>query len=84
MAVPASRYQPSPRPYPATLPEIHYDDDDTVCRVHHAGTISFRGHPIYVGEGLRGLPVGVRPTPVAGVFAVRFCTRELRRVDLRG
>lgn len=40
MAVPASRYQPSPRPYPETLPDIVYSDDCTVCRVHHSGTIS--------------------------------------------
>lgn len=83
MAVPASRYQPSPRPYPAILPAIVYDTDDTVCRVHPSGTISFRGQLAYVGEALRGLPVGVRPTTVDGVFTVRFCAQEIRTIDLR-
>lgn len=83
MAVPASRYQPSPRPFPAALPEIAYSDDCTVCTVHYSGTIAFRRRVWFVSEALRGLPVGVQPSSVDGVFVVRFCDREIKQLDLR-
>jgi len=83
MAVPASRYQPSPRPYPDPLPDIVYSDDCTVCRVHHSGTISFQHRVLFVSEALRDLPVGVRSTSVDGVVVVRFCDQEIRTIDLR-
>lgn len=83
MAVPASRYQPSPRPYPNLLPAIVSSDDCIVCTVHHSGTISFQHRVLFVSEALRGLPVGVRPTSVDGVFVVRFCDQEMRTIDLR-
>ena len=83
LVVPASRYQPSARPYPKTLPEIAYSEDHTVCRVHQHGTIWFAGRPHFISEALAGLPVGVRPTAVDGVFVVRFCAQAIRRLDLR-
>ena len=83
MAVPASRYLPSPRAYPAVLPQIVYGDDCTVCIVHYSGTISFGGRVHFVSEALRGLPVGVRPTTVDGVYDVRFCDRLIKPLDLR-
>ncbi len=83
LAVPASRYQPSPRPYPTTLPEIVSTDDCTACMVYSSGTISFQHRVLFVSEALRGLPVGVRPTTVDGVFVVRFCNQEVRTFDLR-
>lgn len=83
MAVPADRYQPSSRPYPQTLPDIVYSDDCTVCRVHYSGTIWFQQRTLFISEALRGLPVGVRPTTVDGVFVVRFCDQAIKRLDLR-
>lgn len=83
MAVPASRDQSRPRPYPATLPDIVYSDDCTVCRAHHSGTIWVAGRLVFISEALRGLPVGVRPTTVDGVFVGRFCNQAIKRIDLR-
>lgn len=83
MAVPASRYRPSARTYPAVLPDIVYSDDCTVRVVHYSGTISFGGQIHFVSEALRGLPVGVRPTTVDGVHEVRFCDRVIKPLDLR-
>ncbi len=83
MAVPASRYQPSPRPYPTTLPEIVSSDDCPVHTVTACGTISFQRRVFFLSEALRGLPVGVRPTSIDGVFVVRFCDRAIKRLDLR-
>lgn len=83
LAVPASRSRPSPRPYPETLPEIVYSDDHTVHLVKRAGWIWFGGRMVFISEALRGLPVGVRPTPTDGVYVVRFCDRAIKRIDLR-
>lgn len=83
MAVPASRYQPSPRPYPAALPAITYDPDDRVRIVRGKGEIHVGGRRIFLSEGLRGLPVGLRPTTVDGVCTVRFCQQEILTIDLR-
>lgn len=81
-AVPASRYQPSPRAYPATLPEVVYADDDAVRIVRSKGDIQFQGRRHFVSQGLAGLPVGIRPTPADGVFRVRFCQQEILTIDL--
>jgi hypothetical protein len=83
MAVPASRYLPSARSYPAVMPEIVSSDDCTVCVVHYSGTISFGGRVHFVSEAQRGLLVGVRPTTVDGVHDVRFCDPAIKTLDLR-
>jgi len=81
--VPSDHYHPSPRSYPETLPEIVYSDDHTVHLVKRAGWIWFGGRMIFISEALRGLPVGVRPTLIDGVFVVRFCDQAIKRIDLR-
>lgn len=83
MAVPASRYRVSPRPFPATLPEIVYSDDDQVRIVRRKGEVMFQGHRYFLSEGLAGLPVGIRPTTVDGVFLVRYCQQEILTIDLQ-
>ena len=82
LTAPTSRYQPSPRPYPAVLPEIVYSDEHTVHLVATNGCIWFAGRYRYVSEALRELPVGVCPSPVDGEFIVRFCHQEIKRIDL--
>lgn len=83
LAVPASRYQPSPRPYPEELPEIVYSDDHAVHMVAGNGCIWFGGRYRYISEALREQPVGVRPTTIDGVYVVRFCNQTITRLDLR-
>ena len=82
-AVPASRYQPSPRPFPATLPELVYGPDDQVRLVRDQGAISFHNRSWFVSRGLIGLPVAVRPTTTDGHFQVVYCQREVATIDLR-
>ena len=81
--VPASRYQPSGRSCPATLPPIEYDADEEGRRVSPKGAMAFHGHRIFLSEGLAGLPVGLRPTIRDGEWTVRFCQHELVTLDLR-
>lgn len=81
--VPASRDRTSPRPFPATLPEIVYSDDDQVRIVRRKGEVLFRGHRYFINEGLAGVPVGIRPTTTDGVFTVRYCQQEILTIDLQ-
>jgi transposase InsO family protein len=81
-AVPASRYHPSPHPFPERLPPIRYGPDDAVRQVYHPGRISFRGQEYFVGHGLIGYPVAVRPTSDAGIVAVWYCQRQVATLDL--
>jgi transposase InsO family protein len=81
-AVPASRYRPSPWPFPEEVPPIVYGPDDVVRRVYHPGRISFRGRQYFIGHGLIGLPVALRPTGKEGVWTVWYCQRQVATLDL--
>lgn len=80
---PISRYRPSGRRFPATLPPIEYDDGDEVRKVKSTGQISYKNKRFFVGEGLTGQIVAIRPTTTEGVVKVFFCSREVRTLDLR-
>ena len=84
LATPISRYAPSPRSFPETLPPIEYGDGDLVRKVHAEGWVNFKGHAFKVGRALRGYPVALRPTVPDGVWGVRFLTHPIATVDLRG
>ena len=83
MAVPASRYQPSPRPFPDVLPPIEYAPGDHVRRVNANGGVSFEKRSWRVSKALVGLPVAFRPTGSEGTsYEVYFCHRRLTKIDL--
>jgi transposase InsO family protein len=81
--VPAERYHPSPRPFPATLPEIVYGPDDTVRIVTVHGSIQWQGRRVFVRRGLVGEPVGIRPTTEDGRWHVYYCQRQVAVIDRR-
>jgi len=80
---PASRYAPSPRAFPEAVPPISYGPDDQVRKVRDQGSISFRNRIHFVGRGLVGEPVAVRPTTTDGVYAVLSCHQQVQTIDLR-
>lgn len=82
-AVPASRYQPSPRLFPETVPEIVYGPGDDVRTVTVHGSIQWQRRRAFVGRGLVGQPVGVRPTAIDGVWHVFDCQRQVATSDRR-
>ena len=82
MAVPASRYRPSPRSFPEQLPPLEYGATDQVRKVQIDGKISFRHREFRIGKAFRGYPVALRPTTVDGVYDVYFATHRISRVDL--
>ena len=83
LAVPISRYAPSPRRFPETLPPITYGDADLVRKVGAEGWVSFKGRTFKVGRALRGYPVALRPAASDGVWGVWFMTHPIAEVDLR-
>lgn len=84
LAVPAQHYQPSPRPFPETLPPLEYAPDDQVRRVQSNGTLSYRNTVYRVGKALAGEQVGLRPATTDGHLAVYYGWAQLGHLDLRG
>jgi transposase InsO family protein len=83
LQVPASRYQPSCRPFPEVLPPIAYPSTDLVRKVNEHGKISFHNRDIRVGKAFRYAPVGVRATEEEGRWEVYFCAQRVAQIDLR-
>jgi transposase InsO family protein len=82
MAVPATRYQPSSRPYPEQLPAIEYGPSDIVRRVRCFGHIKYAGREYHVGKAFSGLHVALRPTTTDGLFDAFFCQQRIGTLDL--
>ena len=72
MRPPASVYQPSPRPFPETLPPLDYPADMVVRKVQQDGTISFRHRRWLVGAAFASLPVGLAPAAAPDCYEV-YC-----------
>jgi len=83
LAVPASRYEPSLRAYPETLPPIEYDTGLAVRKVQQKGEVHFQGKVFEVSRAFRGYPIGLAPTKEDGIYEVRFCHHTIQRIDVR-
>lgn len=81
-AVPASRYQPSPRPFPDIVPPVAYGPDEVVRTVTVHGSISWRGRRHFVSRGLVGEPVAIRPTVDTETWEVVYCHRRVATIGL--
>jgi putative transposase len=79
-ARPASRYRPSPRPYPERIEEPWYDPDHALRRVRPTGEIKWGGDFVFISEALAGEPVGIAETE-RGDWLVRFADVELGIID---
>ena len=83
MAVPASRYRPSSRAMPDTLPEPEYGPDDIVRRV---GTtkfyVSFKGRLWKVPQAFIGERVAIRPAEKDGQYGIFFGATRIADIDL--
>ncbi len=78
---PASRYTPSPRPFPSTLPPIEYDSEFEVRRVKGNGRIRLKSRHFFVGKAFSGDPVGLRQIG-EHVWDVYYCHQRVVRIDL--
>lgn len=80
--VPASRYEPSSRPYPNRMPVFEYGSGDQVRKVQATGDISYQCRKIQVGKGLKDCYVAVRPTMEDGVVDVYYLRQRIVSVTL--
>ena len=83
LAVPASRYQPSPRDYVETIVPFEYAPGDIVRRVQQGGHVSFLGRAVKLPKAFRGKTVAFRPTTKDGVYDVVFRTQMIATIDIR-
>jgi len=82
MQPPITRYAISNRRYPHNLPMIEYREADQVRTVNAAGNISFKNKRIFIGEALKGLPVGLREEGDQK-YNVYFCDQKIACIALR-
>jgi transposase InsO family protein len=82
LLTPSTRYLPSPRPFPATLPPVTYDADEIIRKVDIVGKIYFHGRTFRISSAFRHQPVALRPTDPDGTFNVFFCTQKVAQISL--
>lgn len=75
-APPATRYQPSPRPFPRRLPPLEYPGDRVVRRVCATGRVKWRGRKLFLSHVLAGLDVAFAAVD-DGVWLVYFAALPL-------
>jgi putative transposase len=80
--VPASRYQPSPRPLPRQLPALEYPGHFEIRRVSTIGQVSWSGTPLFLSEALAGEHVAFEEI-ADGLWTIRFASVALARYDER-
>jgi putative transposase len=80
-AVPATRYQPSPRALPRRLPPLEYPGHAEIRRVDQNGYVSWR-QPLFVSAALAGEAVAFEEVD-DGIWTITFATIVLGRFDER-
>jgi transposase InsO family protein len=83
LAVPASRYQQSPRDYAETVKPFEYAADDIVRRVQQGGHVSLLGRDVKLPKAFRGRSIAFRPTTQDGVYRAVFRTQTIATIDIR-
>lgn len=84
MNTPATRYRPSERAYPESLPPVEYLSGDEVRKVQAEGQFTFKGRMFRVSKALRGHPIALRETADDGIYTVHFCHQRVKLIDLNG
>jgi len=83
LATPITRYRPSPRRYPRTLPPIEYRPSDIVLSIGWNGELRFRNRRFRVSSALHGLPVALRHDPTqSDLYDLYFVHQHIGRIDL--
>lgn len=82
MATPASRYRPSPRPFPEILPAIEYGTGDQIRRPDADGYFSYQHKKWKISQAFAGLPIALRPSVRDGQFDVFFCQERIDTIDV--
>jgi transposase InsO family protein len=78
---PFTRYETSPRPFPARLKSPEYGPNAEIRSVHYRGYIKWRGGEVYLSETLQGEPVALEE--VEGGWSVKYGPLLLGRIDAK-
>jgi len=81
-ATPASRYRPSPRPYPEVLPPQQYPGHFLVKKITTGGTFRFQHRLLFIANALTGHHIGLEETD-DGIWSIFFNTVLLAKLDER-
>jgi putative transposase len=79
---PASRYTPSPRPYPERLPAIEYPGHFLIKRVTNAGTFRFKHRLLFIANALKQHHIGLEEIDT-GIWSIYLGSVLLARLDER-
>jgi transposase InsO family protein len=79
---PASRYRPSPRPFPRGLPPQEYPGHFLVKKITTAGTFWFQHRLLFLASSLTGHHVGLEETD-NGIWSIYFNTVLLAKLNER-
>jgi transposase InsO family protein len=82
MDTPASRYAPSPRTYPARVPEPEYPADMLVRKVGPCGTFKWKGDKIFLSEVLPNEAIGLERIE-EDLWRIHFATFPIGLFDSR-
>jgi transposase InsO family protein len=82
LQTPASRWRPSPRPYPSRLLPPAYPSAWEVRRVRSGGTFRFRGRMPFLSHALDGVDIGLEEV-TDGVWNLVYYRTVLGRLDER-
>ncbi len=80
MRTPAEEYQPSPREYPARIPEVAYPASMQVRSVRHQGIFRWKKQDVFLSEVLWGENVGLLPEDDRW-YTIYFAQLPLARFD---
>ena len=80
MRTPSEVYEPSPRAYPARVPEPEYGSALKVRRVHEHGQFWWNAERVFISEVLWGERIGLLPVDDR-YYRVYFATFPLARFD---
>ena len=79
---PASRYRPSPRPYPRVLPPQDYPGHFLVKKITTGGTFRFQHRLLFIANSLTNHHIGLEETD-DGIWSIYFNTVLLAKLDER-
>lgn len=81
LAVPASRYQHSPRKLPEEIETWEYGQEYKLCKVKSTGYFSYKGQGYFLSEAFAGKTIAVRESNLPGQITLVFRNFRIARID---
>lgn len=82
LAVPASRYRPSPRSFKDKVPAFDYAPDALLRKAQQLGHFSFKGRALKMPKAFAGKTIALQATDIDGVYDVYYRANRVAQVDL--